>query len=111
AKARGFLVDAVELLLGNIAVITLQLLLGAKMDTEVRQLALAALAVLAGAVFAAVERALRATPDVFAHPAVDFVLGALALAHRGFLVFKNGKRALLCLGALKPSGRQGEVQA
>src|SRR5690606_21423552 len=36
---------------------------------------------LAGAVGALVDRGLRATPDVFAHPAVEFVLGALALGH------------------------------
>src|SRR5690606_10162117 len=42
-----------ELLLGDVAVIALQLLLGAKLDAIVTELALAALAVLAGAVFAA----------------------------------------------------------
>jgi len=83
--AVGFLVDAAELLFGNIAVETLELLLGAELDAKVGKLALAALSVLAGTVFAAVDRALRATPDVFAHPAVDFVLGLLALCHRGFL--------------------------
>src|SRR3546814_14451765 len=46
-----------------------------------RKLALAALSVLAGAVFALVDRALRATPDVFAHAAVELVLGACALRH------------------------------
>src|SRR3546814_16054106 len=47
----------------------------------VRKLALAALSVLAGAVFALVDRALRATPDVFPHAAVELVLGACALRH------------------------------
>src|SRR3546814_9616469 len=58
------------------------LLLGAQLHTEVGKLALAALAVLARAVFAAVDRGLRTAPDVFAHTAIDFVLGRRALAHR-----------------------------
>src|SRR5690606_37599338 len=62
--------------------LALQLLLGAQLQTEVRHLALAALAVLAGAVFALVHRGLRTTPDVLAHTAVNFVLGRFALAHR-----------------------------
>jgi hypothetical protein len=48
---------------------------------EVRKLGLAALAVLAGAVFAAVHRGLRASPDVLAHPAVDLVFGGGPLGH------------------------------
>src|SRR5690606_4498702 len=79
--ARGFEIILLELLFGDVAVIALQLLFRAKLDAEVRHLALAALAVLAGAIFAAVDRALRATPDVFTHPAVEFILGALALRH------------------------------
>ena len=76
-----FLVDAAELPLGNVAVIAAQLLLGLELHTVVGELALAALAVLAGAVFAPVNRALRPTPDVLAHPAVDLVLGLHALGH------------------------------
>src|SRR5690606_9796896 len=76
------LVDLAELLLGNIAVMALQLLLGAQLDAEIGQLALAALAVLAGTVFAAVHRGLRTAPDVLAHAAVDLVLCGFALAHR-----------------------------
>src|SRR3546814_279272 len=79
--ARRFDIVLLELLFGDVAVIALQLLLGAKLDAIVGHLALAALAVLAGAVFAAVDRALRTAPDVFAHPAVEFILGALALRH------------------------------
>ena len=60
----------------------LQLLLGAQLETEVRQLALAALAVLAGAVFTAVDRGLRTAPDVLAQPAVELVFCRMALAHR-----------------------------
>jgi hypothetical protein len=78
----GLGVDAAELLLGQVAVVALELLLGAQLGAEVRQLALAALAVLAGAVFAAVDRGLRTAPDVFAHAAVDLVLGRGALGHR-----------------------------
>src|SRR3546814_1343205 len=79
--ARRFEIILLELLFGDVAVIALQLLLGAKLDAEIRHLALAALTVLAGAIFAAVDRALGATPDVLAHPAVGFILGALALRH------------------------------
>jgi hypothetical protein len=73
--------DAAELLLGQVAVIALQLLLGAQLQAEVGQLALAALAVLAGAVFAARDGGFRTPPDVFAHPAVDLVLGRRAFGH------------------------------
>ncbi|MPL88357.1 hypothetical protein SDC9_34377 [bioreactor metagenome] len=79
--ALGFRVDAAELLLGHVAVVALELLLGAQLGTEVRQLALAALAVLARAVFALVQRRLGAAPDVLAHAAVDFVLGRRAFGH------------------------------
>ena len=76
---RSFLIGALELLFSHIAVVTLQLLLGAQLNAIVRQLALAALPVLAGAIGTAVDGALRAAPDVFAHAAVKFVLGAFAL--------------------------------
>ena len=55
AHALGLGEDAAELLLGQIAVVALELLLGAKLEAEVRHLALAPLAVLAGAVLAAVH--------------------------------------------------------
>jgi hypothetical protein len=76
---RGFLVGRQELLFANVAIIALELLLGAQLGAEVGQLALAALAVLAGAVFTAVDRGLRTAPDVFAHAAVDLVLCAVTL--------------------------------
>ena len=44
-----------EVSLGDVAVIALQLLLGAELDTIFGHLALAALAVLAGAIFALVD--------------------------------------------------------
>ena len=75
AQPGGFGIDAAELLFGDVAVIAFQLLLGTKLDTKVGQFALAALTVQAGAVFAAVDRGLRAAPDVFAHTAIDFVFG------------------------------------
>src|SRR5262245_38174916 len=56
--AYGFVIDAVELPLGNIAVIAPQLLLGAQLHAVVGKLAFAALAVLPGAIFAAVDGAL-----------------------------------------------------
>ena len=82
----GFDIDAVELALGNVGVITLQLLLGAQLHAEVGELALAALAMLAGAVFPAVHRALRAAPDILAHTAIDLVFRLTALCHRVLLI-------------------------
>src|SRR4051812_36311677 len=72
--AARFHVNAVELALGDIGVITFKLLLGAQLHAEVRKLALAALAVLAGTVFTLVYGTLRAAPDILAHPAVNLVL-------------------------------------
>ena len=81
-----FLVDAAELPLGNVAVIAAQLLLGLELHAVVGELGLAALAVLAGAVFALVDGALRAAPDILAHAAVDLVLRLVALGHRVLIV-------------------------
>src|SRR6185295_10772436 len=75
-------IDAVELAFGNIGVIALQLLLGAQLHAEVGKLALAALAMLAGAVFTLVHGALRATPDILAHTAINLVFRLTALSHR-----------------------------
>src|SRR5688500_14579099 len=72
---RRQLIGLRELLLGDVAVIALELLLGAQLDSEIADLALAALAVLAWSIFAAVDRALGASEDVLAHPAVELVLG------------------------------------
>src|SRR5690606_20399219 len=83
APAAGrFLVDAAERLLGDVAVIAFQLLLGAQLQAEIRHLALAALAMLARSVGADIERALGPAPDIFAKTAVDLVLLAVALRHR-----------------------------
>ena len=57
-EARGFLVDAIELALADIAIIALQLLLGAELLAVVAEFAGAAFAMLAGARLALVERAL-----------------------------------------------------
>src|SRR5208282_2904915 len=73
AQAQRLDVIFVELALRDVAVIALDLLLGLELGAEVGGLALAALAVLAGAVFALVERAAGTAPDVLAHTAVDFV--------------------------------------
>src|SRR6195256_3857821 len=80
--AAGFDIDAVELALRDVGVVALQLLLGAQLHAEVGELALAALAVLAGAIFPAVHRALRAAPDILAHAAIDLVFRLTALCHR-----------------------------
>src|SRR6476660_3326812 len=78
----GLDIDAVELALADVGVITFELLLGAELAAEVGELALAALAVLAGAVFPAVHGALRAAPDILAHTAIDLVFRLTALCHR-----------------------------
>ncbi len=92
-----FHVDAVELPLGDVGVVALELLLGAELHAEVGELALAALAVLAGAVFALVHGALRAAPDVLAHTAVELVFRLTALCHRVLvkILIDLRKRALL----------------
>src|SRR5205814_9409514 len=63
-----------------------EFLLGAQLHAEVGELALAALAVLAGAVLTAVHGALRAAPDVLAHTAIDLVFRLTALCHRVLLI-------------------------
>src|SRR4051812_32107938 len=68
-----FGVEAAELLLTDVAVVALQLLLGHQLQTEVRRL-LAALAMLAGAIFTAVDRALGAGPEGDAQTAGDLVI-------------------------------------
>ena len=73
----------VELALGNVAVIALDLLLGLELGAKVGRLALAALAMLARPVFTLVEGAAGAPPDVLAHPAIDLVFRLRALRHRG----------------------------
>src|SRR5262245_22849856 len=77
----GLGIDAVKLPLGNIGIVALELLLCPKLDTEIGELALAPLAMLAGAVFALVDRALGAAPDVLPHTAVDLVLGGCTFCH------------------------------
>src|SRR5260370_63817 len=62
--ADGFVVDAVELALCNIAVIAPQFLLGAQLHAVVGKLAFAAWAVLAGTILAAVHGALGPAPPV-----------------------------------------------
>src|SRR5205807_1042364 len=78
--ARGLLVEAAELALADIAVIALELLLGHQLGAEIRGL-LAPLAVLAGTVVAAVQRALRATPQIDAKASIYLVLRPFSLAH------------------------------
>src|SRR5881227_431615 len=80
--AAGLDIDAVELAFGDVGVVALQLLLGAELYAEVGELALAALAMLARAIFPAVHGALRAAPDILAHTAIDLVLRLTALGHR-----------------------------
>src|SRR5919206_770378 len=79
--------SAAETALADIGVIALQLLLGGKLGAVIRRL-LAPLAVLAGAVFAPVQRALGAAPQIDAETAVDLVLRFLALAHVSRIRFR-----------------------
>src|SRR5262245_19073222 len=94
-------VDAAELSLGDVAVIAAQLLLGAQLHAVVGELALAALAVLAGSVFPAVDGALGAAPHVLAHAAVDLVLRLVALGHRVLML------RCLVLSRIAPSSAPG----
>src|SRR5690606_38189661 len=61
--AGGFRIELAERLLGDRAVVALELLLGTQLQAVIRGLALAALAVLAGAISTGIERGLRTTPD------------------------------------------------
>ena len=115
-EADGLGVIAAELLLRDVAVIALQLLLGAQLRAEIGDLALAALTVLARTIFAAVERALRAAPKVLAQTAVDLVLDAVSLAHRvscsagpmpGMQRLKTGTRPLRPRGTAVHGTRDG----
>jgi hypothetical protein len=74
------LIHAAELALADIAVVALEALLGHQLQAEVGRL-LAALAVLAGTLFAIVDGALRTTPEIDAQTAVNLMLGADALRH------------------------------
>src|SRR3984893_13187234 len=74
-----FFIKSAELTLADIGVITLELLLGGELRSEVGRL-LAALTVLAGAVFAAIERALRAAPQIYPETAIDLVFRFLTPA-------------------------------
>src|SRR5581483_291790 len=81
AQPRGLLVDPLELLLGDVAVIALELLLGPELLAVIGQLAAAALPMLARPVFALVERALGPAPNILAEPPVDLMLGVNAFRH------------------------------
>src|SRR6202023_4012757 len=80
-EAPCLIVDAAEVPLVHVGVIALELLFGAQLHAVIGQLAFAALAVLAGAVFAFVDRRFRPAPDVLAHTPVDLVLRLVALGH------------------------------
>src|SRR5262249_15895689 len=96
--ADGFVVDAVELALADIAVIAPPFLLGAQLHAVVGELAFAALAVLAGTIFAAVDGTLWAAPHILPHTAVDLVFRLVALGHRVLMGCWLEDRALLCPG-------------
>ena len=104
--AAGFDIDAVELALGDVGVIALELLLGAQLHAEVGELALAALAVLAGAVFT------RFT-GLFGRPQMFWPIrrSILYFASLRFVIASSlsglslRKRALLCAGNFpEPTG-------
>ena len=75
-----FFIKSAELALADIGVIALELLLGGELRSEVGRL-LAALAVLAGTVFAAIERALRPAPQIDAEAPINLVLRPVSFAH------------------------------
>src|SRR3546814_14033883 len=80
----GFKICLLELLFGHIAIIALQLLLRAQLNAEVGHLALAALPMLAGAIFTLVDRGFRTATDVFTPPAVEFMqIGRESCRERG----------------------------
>src|SRR5271156_2376323 len=118
-EAQRLHVVLVELTLGDIAVIALDLLLGLELGAEVGGFALASLAVLAGTVFAFVERAPGTAPDILAHPAVYLILRFCALRHRGSSEERSSSgnapssastsrlRAKLCADRLPPSSSGG----
>src|SRR5262249_49052688 len=58
-----------------------ELLLGPQLHAEVGELALATLAMLAGSVFAAIDGALGAAPDILTHAAIKLMLGLNSLCH------------------------------
>src|SRR6185369_9587281 len=88
--ARGFLVVATELPLGDVAVIALQLLLGAQLRAIVGKLARLPLAVLAGSIGPLADGALVAAPDVLPHAAVKLEFGGRALGHACFGLKDSG---------------------
>ena len=81
-EAKRFVIIAAELLFRNVAVIALDLLLGAQLRAEVGQFALAALAMLTRTIFAAVYRAFRTAPNILAKTAINFMLCVNTLCHR-----------------------------
>ena len=81
--AHRLVVEAAELLFGDVAVMALELLLGAQLQAEIGGLA-PALAVLARPVFPPVIGALGPPPEIDAEAPVDLVFRALAFCH-GFL--------------------------
>src|SRR5882672_4563100 len=72
--------DAAELALADVAVVTLELLLGHQLEAVFGRL-LAPLAVLAGTVFPLVDRALGAAPQIAVEAAIDLVFRLLSLRH------------------------------
>ncbi len=80
AAAHGFFVVLAELLLGDIAVVALQLLFRHELHAVIGRL-LAALAVLARAVLTLVERAFGAAPQVHLEAAVDLELRLSTFGH------------------------------
>src|SRR4029077_16320179 len=73
APPHRLFVKLAELPLADIGVVAFELLLGGQLGSAIRRF-LAPLSMLAGAVFAAVEGAFRAAPQIDAETAVDLVL-------------------------------------
>src|SRR5262245_45841575 len=107
--ARG-LIDAVELALGNVGVVALQLLLCPELLPIVGELAAAAFTVLARLALALVEGAFWPSPDVLAQAPIDLVLRLDTLGHasglqsRVGIVSSNNTHSLLYPAATGSTG-------
>ncbi len=109
-QAGGFLVDVLELPLVDIGVIALQLLLGAELNAEIRQLARARWPCWPGRIRAC-SRGFSGGPDVLAEAAVDLMLCADALGHGlSSMGFRKGHVLLFFpAGLASPGKRQADA--
>jgi len=77
----SFFISAAELLFRHIAIIALELLLGAQLNAEVGQFAFAALTVLAWAVVTTIDGRFGTALDILAHTAIELIFGTGTFGH------------------------------